>query len=98
MGHVLETNRGKVRKIREGADAGELGNLELDLDFLSRKFVRKSVERIQTHLFARSRANIQALLIWFGQMRFRRRHAPILAAVPETARTESKSCRACTKS
>src|SRR5437867_7200004 len=35
--HVREANRGKVRKVRVGADAGELGNLKIDSDFAAGK-------------------------------------------------------------
>src|SRR5207249_10408790 len=60
---VLDPNRGKVGEVGERADAGELGYLEIDFDFFSGKLVRKSVEWVKAHLFARCRANVQALLI-----------------------------------
>ena len=50
---VLQTNGSKVGKIREGTNAGELGNLELDLDLATGKLVGEGIERIEIHLFAR---------------------------------------------
>ena len=88
--NVLKANGRKVGKVRERADAGELRHLELDLDFAAGKLVRKSVERIELHLCARRRANIETLLIWFRQV-WLRADMPlidptILATTAETAR------------
>ena len=53
-----------VRKIRERADGGKLGDLEVDLDFAAGKLVRKRVKRKEFHLLARCRLNVETLLIW----------------------------------
>src|SRR5215813_13793918 len=63
VGYVRETNGCEIRKVRERTDAGELRNLEIDFDFFAGKLIRKSVERIELHLFPRSRMNVEALLI-----------------------------------
>src|SRR5213075_176526 len=44
-------------------NARELGDLEIYRYFFARELVRKSIERIKLHLFARSRANVEALQI-----------------------------------
>ena len=62
---VLQTNRGKVWKIREGTNASELGDVELDFDLATGKLVSEGVERIEIHLRARRRADVEALLIWW---------------------------------
>ena len=63
VGNVLESNGSEVRKVRERADRGELGNLEIDLDFIPWKLVRKSVQRKQIHLRARRGLNVETLLV-----------------------------------
>src|SRR3989441_9568151 len=61
--HILDTNRRKVRKVREGTDASKLRHFKLNFDLAAGKFIRESVERIKVHLFARRRANIETLNI-----------------------------------
>src|SRR5438093_1547160 len=59
--NVFKPNRGEVREIRERADASKFRNLKIDFDFSANELVRKSVERIEIHLCARRRTNLEAL-------------------------------------
>src|SRR6266571_6092157 len=61
--HILDTNRRKIRKVRKGTDASKLRHLKINFDLAAGKLIRESVERIKVHLFARRRANIEALKI-----------------------------------
>src|SRR2546423_7338203 len=61
--HILDTNRRKIRKVRERTDASELRHLKLNFDLAAGKLIRESVERIKVHLFARLRANFETLNI-----------------------------------
>src|SRR3989442_309951 len=67
--HILDPNRRKVRKVREGTDASKLRHFKLNLDLAAGKLIRKSVERIKVHLFARRRANIKTLNISWREFR-----------------------------
>ena len=42
-------------------------NLEIDFDFFAGKLISESIERIQLHLFPRSRTNVEALPIGWRQ-------------------------------
>ena len=61
--NVLDSDRGEIRKIGERADRGEFGNLEVDLDLVAGKLVRKRIERKELHLRARRRLNVETLLV-----------------------------------
>ena len=63
VGNVLEANCGEVGEVGKGADCGELSYLEVDPDFLTGKLIRKGIQRKQVHLLARSRTDVQTLLI-----------------------------------
>ncbi len=89
---VLQPNRGKVGKIRERTNAGELWNVEFDLNLAAGKFISESVERIEIHLRARRRLNVEALWVWWRQFWLLRSHSIYLNAnSPETARSEIKN-------
>lgn len=60
---VGQADRGKVRKIREGTDAGEFRDVELDLDLAPGKVIREGVERMEIHLRARRRLDVESLLV-----------------------------------
>src|ERR671912_2996335 len=76
VGHVFEAQDGEIGEVREGADGRELGHLELDADFAARVLVGEGVERVEVHLRARRRADVEALLV-DGRGRFGRRHASL---------------------
>ena len=63
VGNVFEPDRGEVGEVGERADGGELCDLEVDLDLVAGKLVRKRVERKEIHLFTSCRLDLKSLLI-----------------------------------
>jgi hypothetical protein len=60
---VFDTNGREVRKVRKRTDAGEFRDFEINFDLASGELIGESIERVQLHLFAWGRANVESLLI-----------------------------------
>jgi hypothetical protein len=71
---VFEPEGGEVREVGEGADAGELGQLEADADLAPLVLVGEGVERVEVHLRARGGADVEPLLVRGRQRLCGRRH------------------------